>query len=270
MRIKLTVLTSLLSIGGLLLMGAGFSISGSVSPAMAAPPDCTTEISKRCKNTDGGGGNTGSFSAKFCLTIHDETPGIAGDGSPSNGGDYCERTKIDKILVFTGNGPGFRFDTNKGKSTAVRYVQFNFSGGSITVDDADGFAHTFNSGLYEIDFRFDVDSGGLPLEDLDENGGTGVVPIGIRIQTLDGTELGLLGYGDAPFLFSDPSFDTTCMLNNTSGALVTRVAADEWIIETDPLNLSACLWVGHSNFAGQVGTVVEMPYAFTIVVDPKP
>ena len=139
---------------------------------------------------------------------------------------------------------------------------------SITVDDADGVSHTYNSGFYEIDFRFDVDSAGLPLEDLDENGGIGYVPSGIWIQTLDGTELGTLGYGDAPSLFSDPSLNTTCMLNGTLNAVVTRIAADAWTIESDPANSNACLWVGLSNFDGQAGTVVEMPFDFLIVIDP--
>lgn len=260
MRIKLTVLTSLM------LMGACFFISSTVSPVMAAPPDCNTEVSKRCKNT-GGGNEDGVLVAKFCLAITADSFGLAGDDSPSDGGLYCDKNKKDKIMVFTGHGPGFRFDTNKGKSTAVRYVQLNFPGGIITVDDANGVSHTYRSGLYEIDFRFDLDSGGLDLGGI-ANPGTGTEPIGIRIQALDGNEQGLLGYGDAASLFSDPSLNTTCMASNTANALVTRIAADEWIIESDPSNSIACLWVGHSNFSGQPGTRVEMPFDFTIVIDP--
>ncbi len=255
-----------LTVTSLLLMGAGFFISAIVSPVMAAPPDCSTEISKRCKNTGEGGGND-AFEAKFCLAITADTFGLAGDDSPSDGGLYCDKNKKDKIMVFTGKGPGFRFDTNKGKSTAARYVQLNFPGGSITVDDANGVSHTYGSGLYEIDFRFDLDSGGLDLGGI-ANPGTGTVPIGIRIQALVGNEQGLLGYGDAASLFSDPSLNTTCMASNTSNALVTRIAADAWIIESDPSNSIACLWVGHSNFSGQPGTLVEMPFDFTIVIDP--
>jgi len=253
---------------GLFMTGVVFIAAGLFSPVMAAPPDCGTEVSKRCKNTDDGGDFGNSFAAKFCLGISNEAPGLAGDGSPSDNGFYCDNNKKDKVMVFTGNGPGFRFDTKKGKSAAVRYVQIGFPGGGISLNDANGSSHTYYSGLFEIDFRFDLDSGGLPLEELDENGGVGNVPIGVRVQTLDGSELGLLGYGDANSLFSDPSLDTTCMAVNTSNAVVTRIGADAWIIESDPLNSYACLWVGHSNFAGQPGTVVEMPFDFTIVIDP--
>jgi hypothetical protein len=260
MQIKATVLT------GLMVMGAGIFLSGIFNPVIAGPPDCNNEISKRCKNT-GGGEDSGVLVAKFCLAITADTFGFAGDGSPSDGGLYCGKNKKDKVMVFTGNGPGFRFDTNKGKSTAARYVQINFPDGGITVKDADDLSHTYYSGLYEIDFRFDLDSGGLDLGGI-ANPGTETVPVGIRIQALDGNELGLLGYGDAPSLFSDPSLNTKCMLNNTSNALVTRTNADAWIIESDPLNSSACLWVGHAGFAGQPGTPIEMSFDFTIVIDP--
>lgn len=252
-----------LALTGLLVFGVGFSVSGMVSPVMAAPPACDSgEVSKRCKN-DGGG----LLVAKFCLDITDETPGLAGDGSTSDGGWYCHKNKKDKILVFTGNGPGFRFDTNKGKSTAVRNVQINFPGGWITVNDADESPHTYYSGLYEIDFRFDLDSGGLDLAALTVGGDSGDVPIGIRILEVNGSELGLLGYGNAPDLFSDPSLVTTCMVSYTKNAVVTRTAADTWTIESDPDDSDACLWVGHSNFAGQSGMPVEMPFDFTIVID---
>lgn len=253
-----------LALTGLLVFAVGFSISGMVSPVMAAPPACDSgEISKRCKNDDGS-----LLVAKFCLAISDQTPGLAGDGSDSDDGFYCDKNKEDKLLVFTGKGPGFRFDTKqgKGKSVAARFVQINFPGGEITVNDADGNPHSYASGLYEIDFRFDLSSGGLELEALAIDG-SGEVPIGVRITTMDGFELGALGYGDAPQLFSDPTLiNNQCMLNNTENAVVTQIDATSWSIESD-LNSDACLWVGHANFNDQPGTVVDMPFFFTIGID---
>ena len=251
-----------LALTGLLVFGVGFSLPAIVSPVMAGPPDCDTEVSKRCKN-DGGGG---LLEAKFCLNIAVKNPGLEGDGSASDDGLYCHKNKEDKMLVFTAKGPGFRFDTNKGKSTAVRHVQINFPAGSITVKDADGLPHTYYSGLYDIDFRFDLDSGGLDL------GGiaifsTDTVPVGFKILEVNGSELGLLGYGDAPDLFSDPSLDTTCMAEFTHNALVTRIDDDIWTIQSHLDGSDACLWVGHANFSGQAGTVVDMPFFFTIVID---
>jgi len=251
-----------------MVMGGGIFLSGIFNPAMAAPPNCDDgEVSKRCKNT-GGEDSSGNLVAKFCLHIANPSgPGLDGDGSISDGGFYCDRNKKDKVMVFTGKGPGFRFDTNKGKSAAARNVQINFEGGSITVEDT-----TYTSGLYEIDFRFDLDSGGLDLGDIDVGlPNPAMVSVGIRIQTLDGNELGLLGYGDAPDLFSDPSLDTTCMIkddDHTAKVLVTRTADDAWTIESDPSNSKACLWVGHSRFTGQDGILIEMPFEFTITIDP--
>ncbi len=253
-----------LALTGLLVFGVGFSISVMVSPVMAAPPACDSgEISKRCQNDDS------RLVAKFCLGITNQDPGLEGDGSDSDGGLYCDNNKTDKILVFTGRGPGFRFDTKqgKGKSVAARFVQINFPGGDITVNDADTNPHTYASGLYEIDFRFDLSGGGLELGALAIDG-SGEVPIGIRIKTMDGLELGLLGYGDAPQLFSDPTLiGNQCMLNNTENAVVTRTHADAWTIESNSGNPAACLWVGHANFNGQPGEVVDMPFFFTIVID---
>lgn len=253
-----------LALTGLLVFAVGYSISAMVSPVMAGPPACDSgEISKRCKNDDGS-----LLVAKFCLAISDQTPGLAGDGSDSDDGFYCDKNKEDKLLVFTGKGPGFRFDTKqgKGKSVAARFVEINFPDGTM-VEDADGNSHTYASGPYEIDFRFDVDSGGLGLGGI-ANPGTGTVPVGIRILELNGSELGLLGYGNAPSLFSDPSLDTKCMVDNTHDALVTRIDAISWTIESDPAYPPyACLWVGHANFGGQSGEVVDMPFFFTIVID---
>ena len=250
-----------MALTGLLVFAVGFSISAMVSPVMAAPPDCDPVSGKHCKN----------LRAKFCLAITDKDPGLAGDGSESDGGLYCDKNKEDKLLVFTGRGPGFRFDTKqgKGKSVATRFVQINFPA-ETKVNDADGISHTYALGLYEIDFRFDLSSGGLELGALAENGGSGEVPIGIRITTMDGLELGALGYGDALQLFSDPTLiDNECMLNNTKNAVVTRTAADAWTIESDSENSKACLWVGHANFSDQPGTfeIVDMPFSFTIGID---
>lgn len=90
-------------------------------------------------------------------------------------------------------------------------------------------------------------------------------------KTEDGLELGALGYGDAPQLFSDPTLiGNQCMLNDTKNAVVKRIADDTWTIESDPGpgNSNACLWVGHANFGGQLGAVVDMPFFFTIMIDP--
>lgn len=237
-------------------------------PALALDCSNPKHADKRqCQDGGGGGGGNGhgSLVAKFALEI---TSSISGLGLHSDSDGIYFDSKKEKVIVGTGQGPGFRFDTNKsstGKSTAVRFVDIHFPAGFMATD-LDGMQHLYASGDYEIDFRFDLSSDGLELGDL-EVGETAEVPIGIMIQSADKSQAAALGYGDAPMLFSNPILDPACMLEYTRNAVVIRTEDDAWTIQSNPANPKACLWFGSEVFEGLPSQPLEMPFYFTIVID---
>ncbi len=137
--------------------------------------------------------------------------------------EYCHGT--DKVLVFTGKGPGFGFDTmqsGKGK-TMTRYLNI----------DVTAFLGDEGQLQKKVVLKFDKSGNpsGLDLCSL-ENGGTGEVGLAISYEVVGATDnSNTLTYG-APA--HAPCGDK---------ATVTRTASNMWTIDATV----ACLWDGQKD-----------------------
>ena len=203
--------------------------------------------------------------AEFCLNMDNLTPGFGSDGN-----DYCH-SKKEHVIVRTGSGPGFRFDSNSTKKAPKRTVSVNFPGtlGEVRVyDDTGNFLNTFLSMGYEIDLRFNQKNGGLDLGSLSP-GDEGFVPIDVNLESADGMDSIGISYSVDTVPFSHGYLtEQTCTGNNTLEARVKRDSDTVWVIESNPLNSNACLWDMNSDLLlQQQGTVVNMPFKFTITID---
>ena len=208
-------------------------------------------------------GGHSTLSAKFCVTMTDLSPGLGQDGK----GNYCD-SKKNRILAFTGNGPGFRFDTNNSKQAPRRTVSVLFPGdGTVTVsDDFGGYLTTLPSMDYEIDLRFNKTYDGLDLGELSKNDGVGYVPIDVWFLSPEGTHSFAMSYGEDIDPLNDHGYlkGNLCVHNNTMDAKVTRNSDVQWTIESNPGDASACLWDMDSDLRVQEGKVVNMPFRFII------
>ena len=137
---------------------------GYVNSSSAAKKDidCTDPSSHpSCKPSDDSSPSE-NLSASFCLTIDIETSSlyIESDGdSPTDTLEYCADSK-EKVAVGTGSGPGFRFDTNLQNDHRER----KFGNARLVFMDITGLTQARVA--FEIDFRFDLPSGGLDLGSL--------------------------------------------------------------------------------------------------------
>ena len=231
-------------------------------------------------NGGGVGGGTGStLTADFCLIMTDENPGLAPDGELASNGidDYCHDRK-ERVMIFTGSGPGFRFDSNTKNQPPKRSVVLIFPGGQVSVEDDDGnFLNTFISGIYQIDLRFNRKNGGLDLGsmllDSDPGAPDYFVPVNIWVLAVPNqtTEFALfsLAYSEN----TDPLnamelIGNSCVTDFTLDAQVKRLAENRWSIESNPVNQTACLWDWGSGYENQAGTPVVMPFYFEITIIP--
>jgi len=226
-----------------------------------------------------GAGPSGSeLSAKFCLLLEDLEPGLAPDilddlnTADIIEGLYCD-SKQEKVLVFTGSGPGFRFDTNKSQQIPLRTVWINFPGGSVDIKDNDGIVlDTLFSDQYDIDLRFSLydqeaslDLGAMIVGQVD------YVAIDMSFTELGGTSKYGLSWGETNTPFSHGYLvDNPCIANPANGlkAQVERLSFGAWRIRSNPANSNACLWfINDASLDGnQDGTVVSMPFDFIITI----
>ena len=183
-----------------------------------------TGYAKKPENGNGKGKpdkSGASCEINFCIDFADGHE-LAND----NNGGYCHGT--DKVLVFTGKGPGFGFDTmqsGKGK-TMTRYLDIDLT--------------AFGEGALQkqVVLKFDKsgDPSGLDLCSLDSEsvsgGQEGMVGLAISYE-VDGApdNSNTLTYG-APA-------DAPCGTKVT----VTRTAPDTWTIAATV----ACLWDGQKD-----------------------
>ena len=191
----------------------------SITPAQAH--ECDRHKNKSHKHCDEPpspppGGDGTPCEIDFCIEF------AQGDNKiTSDDGNYCHGT--DKVLAFTGKGPGFGFDTmqsGKGKSM-TRDLNIDLT--------------AFGKGELrkKVVLKFDKsgDSSGLDLCTL-ENSGTGEVGLAISYEVDGATDnSNTLTYG-APA-------DAACGTKVT----VTRVTADTWTIAAT----KACLWDGQKD-----------------------
>jgi hypothetical protein len=210
------------------------------------------------------GGND-NLVAEFCLDMNNLTPGFGSDGN-----EYCH-SKKEHVIVRTGSGPGFRFDSNSTNKAPKRVVNVNFPGTSEEVkvyDDENNFLKTFFSTTYEIDLRFNQKNGGLDLGSLNP-GEEGFVPIDINLKSVDGMDRIGISYSVNTVPFSHGYLTgQTCTSTNTLEARVYRESDIKWLIESNPENSNACLWDMNSDLLKQQkGTVVKLPFRFTITIN---
>ncbi len=164
----------------------------------------------------------------FCIDFADGHE-LANDNLANDNNDgYCHGT--DKVLVFTGKGPGFGFDTTqsgKGK-TMTRFLFMDLT--DFGVGKVDGVGEPKEN----VVFKFDKsgDPSGLDLCSLKSNGAPGEVGLAISYEVDGATDnSNTLTYG-APA-------DAACGKKVT----VTRTAADTWTIA----GTTACLWDGQKD-----------------------
>jgi hypothetical protein len=207
------------------------------------------------------GGND-NLVAEFCLDMNDLTPGFGSDGN-----EYCH-SKKEHVIVRTGAGPGFRFDSNSTKKAPKRTVSVSFPGilGEVDIyDDNNNFLTTFLSMGYEIDLRFNQKNGGLDLGSLNP-GNHGFVPVDVSLESADGMDSIGISYSVDTVPFSHGHLaEQTCTGKNTLEARVERISSTSWVVESNPLNSNACLWDMNSDLLlQQKGTVVNLPFRLKI------
>jgi len=217
----------------------------------------------RVQSQTGGGHST--LSAEFCLTMNDMDPGLGSDGK----GEYCH-SKKDRIIAGTGAGAGFRFDTNISRQPPRRTVSVKFPPTPDKLyDDSGNFLTDLLSTGYEIDLRFNKTHGGLDLGTLNENNSVGYVPIDVWLVSSDGFDSLAMAYGGEninPLADHGYLKGNLCVHNYTEDAKVTWISDEVWTVETNPTDADACLWDKNSDLRIQEGTVVNMPFKFTITI----
>ena len=140
--------------------------------AEAATVNCNKKQNRDLPECNGGGGGTES-QLGFDLTINTATTagaptGVRGDGSP----DYSDGSQ--KVMVATGGGPGFRFDTNGSQKVEHPNDQRH-----VSIDlDGDGTQEILSG----VDFRFDRGLGGLDLCSMNPGGASETVPAVMRFE----------------------------------------------------------------------------------------
>lgn len=226
---------------------------------------------------------------KFCVTIDAvATPtAILSDGH----GEYCS-SNTDKVSIGGGDR-GFRFDTDSGgKENDARFVMITFSPYDPRFHSDLG--DNFDSGRYEIDFRFVRESvngqQGLSLIDLCVDC-TGTVGISISFfaKSTKPKERGRLGYGELEDFEMDnllagdldghsvedcfdPDLDDATPFVPGFNAKVTRTSPTTWTIESIPDESGfhpACVFEKTKNdslVADSLknGLLMDMPFNFTL------
>lgn len=206
-------------------------------------------------------GGGGTFSAKFCLDMNDDSGySFESDGN----GPYCD-SKDEKVSVTAGE-TGFNFQSySRNRGTAVRDVQVNFPVGGVTaVHDFNGDATVFVAGAYTMTMRFDQDDDGLDWGSIGV-GESGVVSISIWLQNAAGDDIGIAHGTVADPLTSGQLAGNECVLQ-TEDAVITNVDGIEWSIESFPGNSTVCLWDRDMGFENQTGVPISMPYKFSLFV----
>ncbi|MCH9027520.1 MAG: hypothetical protein IIA05_10425 [Proteobacteria bacterium] len=174
-----------------------------------------------------------SCEINFCIDFADSHE-VTSDGF--DGGEYCHGT--DKVLVFTGNGPGFGFDTmqsGKGKSM-TRYLNIN-------IDVADSGIRALQK---KVVLKFDKsgDPSGLDLCSLDS-------------ESVSGGQEGMVGLAISYKVDGATDNSNTLTYGAPAGApcgtkvTVTRINDGTWTIAAT----KACLWDGQKDalvFKGSV------------------
>jgi len=251
-----TAIIATITISDTAVLDQGYDIEVSMSRGRGGKG---TDLFRVQSQASGGHSN---LSAEFCVTMTDLSPGLGQDGE----GNYCH-SKKDRILAFTGNGPGFRFDTNNSKQAPKRTIGVEFPDGTVTVlDDFDEWLTDLPSMDYEIDLRFNKTYDGLDLGELSPNGGVGYVPIDIWFLSPEGTHSFAMAYGENIDPLADHGYlkGNLCVQNYTMDAKVTRNSDIQWTIESNPDDANACLWDRDFDLRIQEGTVVNMPFRFII------
>ena len=183
-----------------------------------------------------------SCELNLCI-VFDGNHKLTSDGFKRDGfepGEYCHGT--DKVLVFTGKGPGFGFDTTqsgKGK-TMSRYLNIDLM--DIDLKSPHKLSENFEK-TNKVVFKFDKsgDPSGLDLCLL-ETTGDGGLAISYEVEgAVDNSNT--LTYGaPAAAPCGDP-------------VTVTRTASDTWTIA----GTTACLWDGQKDalvFKGERNRVI--------------
>ena len=144
----------------------------------------------------------------------------------SDNGSYPDSTK-DHVGVFTGSGPGFRFDTNLQNTNKLsRWLKARHV--YMTVDP------TAPDRPYEIDFRFNQTTG-LALDSLVAGGASGTVAAslkyygGSQVVELNPLNHGILGFGS---LNAPTHPDAAACLAAAGEIKVTRNSATQWTLES--------------------------------------
>jgi hypothetical protein len=235
----------------------------------------------RVQEKDNGGGSGSTLSAEFCLIMimWAENLGLASDGQEAlngSGFDYCHDRR-ERVAVGTGSLPGFRFDSNTKSRPPLRWGYIDFQDGQATALDDDGLdLTTFYSGDYQIEMRFNNNSGGLDLGsmllDSDPAAPDYSVPVNFHFHELDGIVHFKVAFSeDTDPLSSAALIGNTCVRDNTLDAQVKRIDAGRWSIESNPLNSTGCMWDLNFDpnawFENQLtGTPIEMPFYFEIEI----
>ncbi|MCH6550338.1 MAG: hypothetical protein IH812_10985, partial [Proteobacteria bacterium] len=194
-----------------------------------------------------GGGASELLQASFNLMIvYTDQMAIESDGGP-----YQDNSK-DHVQVSTGPVPGLRFDTNlqndhrAGKFGKARLVYMSVTGSAT------------DKKPFEIDFRFDLPTGGLDLGSLvaqnavgecPGGGCTGTVAAWIRyyaggvVSEFDDQNWGKLGFGAIHADINEIStpaqdaarecLEPTTGDPNSRKIRVTRTGADTWTLESN-------------------------------------
>ena len=252
-------------------------VLGSMLP-LVAWSHCDGKHSGSHPHCDGDSGTGSTLEAEFCLNMTVEIPGLASDGqlAPNEIDDYCHDRK-ERVMAFTGSGTGFRFDSNTKSRPPLRWVEINFPGGTVTAldDDRDPLT-TFDSGDYQIDFRFNRGNGGLDLGGMLIDGETGTpeyfVPLNVWFDSLNGIDRFALAYSeDTDPLNSSDLKGNICVRENTLNAQVKRLGPGWWSIESHPDEDRACLWDWNFDPGAylenqSMGTPVDMPFYFEIEI----
>ncbi len=165
----------------------------------------------------------------FCIEF-DDGHEVTHDGEP----EYCHGT--EKVLAFTGKGPGFRFDTNRSKKLegAGGFRKLNIDLRAFEATDNNELLRPFNSADKGIDLRFDKSDVGLDLCFDGAITGSGTVPLTISFEVPGATDnTNTLTYGAPAGIHSCGDPVTVTLTTNP----------EEWTI----VGGDACLWDGAFN-----------------------
>ena len=218
----LSLLTVVLATG-LAWIGCSTDAGPLASGSDASTSDERVPLAKKGGDSGGGGGKGGGKGeTSGCQITFDATFDDAPDDKVRSDGMGPYQDGEQKVIVFTGSGPGFRLDTNSSQklegAKGFRELCMDFTGTGL------GLGVECSGG----DLRFSKFLGGLDLCALDPAGGSGEVGLDIHFA-LDSGETRRLSY-DCRTPDGDP-------VGSTVPVTVTRLDEFTWTVEGE----TACL-----------------------------